>query len=39
VIKEGVDYIVTFRQKEHSEARPSGIVKLGKNGTINIIRK
>ncbi|MBK5196168.1 MAG: threonylcarbamoyl-AMP synthase [Proteiniphilum sp.] len=38
-IKDGVDYIVTFRQKEHSEVSPSGIVKLGKNGTINIIRK
>ncbi|NLY24515.1 MAG: threonylcarbamoyl-AMP synthase [Bacteroidales bacterium] len=38
-IKEGVDYIVTFRQNEHRDAVPSSIVKLGKNGTINIIRK
>lgn len=38
-IKNGVDYIVTYRQKDQSEAQPSGIVKLGKNGTIHIIRK
>jgi len=38
-IKSGVDYIVTYRQKDQSEAKPSGIVKLGKNGTIQIIRK
>lgn len=38
-IKNGVDYIVTYRQKDQSEAQPSGIVKLGKNGTIQIIRK
>lgn len=37
-IKNGVDYVVTFRQKEHNDAKPSGIVKLGKNGTIKIIR-
>ena len=38
-IKNGVDYVVTFRQKEQSDAVPSAIVKLGRNGTINIIRK
>lgn len=38
-IKNGVDYIVTYRQKEREEARPSGIVKLGKDGTIQVIRK
>lgn len=38
-IKEGVDYIVNYRQKEQSKARPSGIVKLGKDGSIEIIRK
>ncbi|SCD19447.1 Sua5/YciO/YrdC/YwlC family protein [Proteiniphilum saccharofermentans] len=38
-IKEGVDYIVTYRQKEQTKAKPSGIVKLGKDGSIKIIRK
>jgi len=39
IIKNGVDYIVTYRQKETTSAKPSGIVKLGKDGTIHIIRK
>ncbi len=38
-IKNGVDYIVTYRQKENKAAKPSGILKLGKDGTIKIIRK
>ncbi len=38
-IKNSVDYIVTYRQKEIKEIKPSGILKLGKNGTIQIIRK
>lgn len=38
-IKNGVDYIVSYRQKEKEEARPSGIVKLAKDGTIHVIRK
>ncbi len=38
-IKESVDYVVTFRQKENTNAQPSGIVKLNKNGTIKVIRK
>lgn len=38
-IKEGVDYIVSYRQKEQIKAQPSGIVKLGKDGAIKIIRK
>lgn len=38
-IKEGTDYIVTYRQKESTPAKASGIVKLGKNGTILVIRK
>lgn len=38
-IKNGVDYIVTYRQKETAPAKPSSIVKLGKDGTIHIIRK
>jgi L-threonylcarbamoyladenylate synthase len=39
VIKEGVDFIVNYRQKEHGDGVPSAVVKLGKNGAINIIRK
>lgn len=39
VIKNGVDYIVKYRQKENIEVKPSGILRLGKNGTIQIIRK
>jgi len=39
VIKNGVDYVVTYGQKEQREAKPSSIVKLGKDGTIQIIRK
>lgn len=38
-IKEAVDYIVTYRQQESTRAKASGIVKLGKDGTIHIIRK
>ena len=38
-IKNAVDYIVTYRQKDKNKAQPSGIVKLSKNGTISIIRK
>lgn len=38
-IKSGVDYIVEYRQKENTPATPSGIIKLGKNGTIQVIRK
>lgn len=39
VIREGVDYIVTYRQKEQTKAQPSGIVGLSKDGSIRIIRK
>ena len=38
-VKEGVDYIVSYRQKENIKALPSGVIKLSKNGTIHIIRK
>lgn len=38
-IKEGVDYVVSYRQKEQSKAQPSSIVKLGRDGSIKIIRK
>ncbi|MFA7492849.1 MAG: L-threonylcarbamoyladenylate synthase [Proteiniphilum sp.] len=38
-VKNGVDYIVTYRQKEQGKAQPSGIVKLERDGSIKIIRK
>lgn len=38
-IKNSVDYVVAFRQKENKKAIPSSIIKLGKNGSIEIIRK
>ena len=39
VIKKGVDYIVSYRQKERAKATASSIVKLAKDGTIQIIRE
>lgn len=38
-IKTLVDYVVTYRQDDTSRPAPSGIIKLGKGGVINIIRK
>ena len=38
-IKNGVDYIVKFRQGEDSNPKPSSILKLGKSGEIKIIRE
>lgn len=38
-IKEGVDYVVNYRQKEQYKATPSGIVQLSKDGSIKVIRK
>lgn len=37
-IKSLVDYVVTYRQDDMSRPAPSGIIKLGKGGVINIIR-
>lgn len=37
-IKEGVDYIVEYRQDDHSEAQPSSIIKLGTGGLVQVIR-
>lgn len=37
-IKNGVDYIVAYRQEDLSEAQPSGIIKLGAGGLIRVIR-
>lgn len=38
-IKKLVDYIVGFRQDDLSRSNPSGIIKLGIGGQIEIIRK
>lgn len=38
-IKSGVNYIVRWRQEETEKAIPSGIIKLGINGEVKIIRK
>ncbi|MBR2261969.1 MAG: threonylcarbamoyl-AMP synthase [Paludibacteraceae bacterium] len=38
-IKNGVDYIVKYRQKDFSKAAPSSIIKLGKGGEVSIIRE
>lgn len=38
-IKNGVDYITTYRQEETSNPEPSSIIKLGLGGEINIIRE
>lgn len=38
-IRDGVDYIVAYRQKEQSKPQPSGIVRIGKDGSIKVIRK
>ncbi len=38
-IKKSVDYIVGYRQDDHSRSIPSGIIKLGIGGQIEIIRK
>ncbi|GHT71715.1 threonylcarbamoyl-AMP synthase [Bacteroidia bacterium] len=37
-IKKSVDYIVNFRREEKNNPEPSGIIKLGKGGEIQIIR-
>lgn len=38
-IKSLVDYVVTYRQDDMNRPAPSGIIKLGKGGVIDIIRK
>ncbi|WP_455628377.1 L-threonylcarbamoyladenylate synthase [Parabacteroides chinchillae] len=37
-IKNGVDYIVQYRQDDMSKAQPSNIIKLGLGGLIQVIR-
>ena len=38
-IRRSVDYIVNYRQDDLSRSNPSGIIKLGVGGQIEIIRK
>lgn len=38
-ILNGVDYVVNYRQQEHSQATPSSIIKLGKGNVVQVIRK
>lgn len=38
-IRTGVDYIVQYRQDDTTKAAPSGIIKLGQGGLIQIIRE
>lgn len=37
-IRNAVDYIVKYRQNDHSKAKPSTIIKLGAKGEVKIIR-
>lgn len=38
-IKDGVDYVVKYRQEEMTKSNPSSIIKLGTRGEIKIIRE
>jgi len=38
-IKKSVDFIVNFRQDDLSRSNPSGIIKLGVGGQVEVIRK
>jgi len=38
-IKNAVDYVVSYRQKERTKAKPSSIIKLEENGVVSIIRQ
>lgn len=38
-IKQQVDYIVTHRQDDKQKRKPSGIIKLGENNEVQIIRE
>lgn len=37
-IKEGVDYVVNYRQEDTTPAKPSRIIKLLKDGSVQVIR-
>lgn len=38
-IKDAVDYVVAYHQEDHTEKKPSTIVKLGPSGQFEFIRK
>jgi L-threonylcarbamoyladenylate synthase len=38
-IKAGVDYVVNYRQNDTGRAKPSPVIKIFPNGTIEILRK
>ncbi|HMM02064.1 MULTISPECIES: L-threonylcarbamoyladenylate synthase [unclassified Dysgonomonas] len=38
-IKNGVDYIVQYRQDDISKSKASSIIKLGKSGEVKVIRE
>lgn len=38
-IIEAVDYVVEYRQNDNQKSKPSSIMKISKDGTIQIIRK
>ena len=38
-IKDAVDYVVNYRQDDFIKQKPSGIIKLGINGTVKVIRE
>lgn len=38
-IKNAVDYIVDFRRNDNQKAQPSGIIKLGVGGLVQVIRE
>ena len=37
-VKNGVDYVVRYRQDETVRAKPSSVIKISEDGCINIIR-
>jgi len=38
-IIEAVDYVVKYRRDDHKSGKPSGIIKLGRNGEVKVIRE
>lgn len=38
-ILEAVDYVVRYRQDDHTEAKPSSIIKLGPGSYVKVIRE
>jgi L-threonylcarbamoyladenylate synthase len=38
VIVRGVDYVVSWRQDDATRVAPSRVVRLGANGTLEVVR-